>query len=75
MAGGTGAKLLLTNLNAAQSGNYSVIVSNIVGSMVSSNAVLEVQAEVPRRLGTSRMTTSAFSSTARRADRLRRRDE
>jgi hypothetical protein len=55
VAHGTGARLLLTNLNVSQSGNYSVIVSNIVGGMVSSNAVLGVQTEVPRRLGTSRI--------------------
>jgi Immunoglobulin domain len=55
VAGGTGSRLLLTNVNASQAGTYSVIVSNIAGSMVSSNAVLGVQTEVPRRLGTSRI--------------------
>ena len=55
VAGGTGSRLLLTNVNVAQAGIYFVSVTNIAGSAVSSNAVLGVQTEVPRRLGTGRI--------------------
>ncbi|MEO8426050.1 MAG: immunoglobulin domain-containing protein [Verrucomicrobiota bacterium] len=55
VAGGTASRLLLTNVNVSQSGNYSVTVSNISGSVTSLNAVLAVQTQVPRRLGTSRI--------------------
>jgi hypothetical protein len=38
--GATSSSLVLTNLQMSDAGNYSVIVSNITGSLVSSNAYL-----------------------------------
>jgi hypothetical protein len=55
LSGQTNASLLLTNLTVAQSGPYSVLVSDTSGSTVSSNATLTVQSNVPRRLGTGRL--------------------
>ena len=55
LGGATDSRLVLTNLMVAQSGNYSVIVSNIAGRMISSNAVLAVETNVTRRLGTGRI--------------------
>jgi len=42
LAGASGSALPLTNLQATNAGNYSVIVSNSVGSTISSNAYLTV---------------------------------
>jgi len=44
IAGATNATLTLTNLHAAQSGNYSVTITNAFGSITSSNVVLTVAA-------------------------------
>jgi hypothetical protein len=41
-SGATTASLTLTNVQPAQAGNYTVVVSNAVGSVTSSNAVLTV---------------------------------
>jgi len=63
----TGSSLTLTNLKRAHSGNYSVLVTNVAGSILSSNAVLNVH--VPQRLGTPQILpdgTMRFS--ARDAD-------
>src|SRR5436190_22057092 len=40
--GGTNRTLVLTNVAAAQSGSYSVRVSNVFGATVSSNAILNL---------------------------------
>ena len=48
IAGATNAILVLTNINRPASGVYSLIVSNSVGAVLSSNAVLRVL--VPQRL-------------------------
>ena len=40
--GATNATFTLTNVNSSESGNYSVLVTNINGSTLSSNAVLTV---------------------------------
>jgi hypothetical protein len=40
--GATGSSLILTNLQATNAGNYSVVVSNAYGSTTSSNAYLTV---------------------------------
>ena len=42
LAGASGSSLLLTNLQATNAGNYSVVVSNACGSTTSSNAYLTV---------------------------------
>jgi hypothetical protein len=42
IAGATGSSLILTNLQATNAGNYSVVVSNDCGSTTSSNAYLMV---------------------------------
>jgi len=43
ISGATNANLVLSGVQFAQSGNYSVLVSNAVGWVASSNAVLTVQ--------------------------------
>jgi hypothetical protein len=42
ITGATTATLILTNVQAAQAGSYSVVVSNVAGSITSSNALLTV---------------------------------
>ncbi len=42
ITGATNSTLILTNLQSAQSGTYTVVVTNLAGSMTSSNAVLNV---------------------------------
>ena len=42
IAGATNVSLTLANVQLTQAGNYSVVVSNLIGSAVSSNAVLTV---------------------------------
>jgi len=46
LTGGTNSNLVLTNLQTAQAGDYSVVVSNAFGSVTSSNALLTIQ-ELP----------------------------
>ena len=43
LAGATDSSLILTNLRAADAGNYDVVVSNFYGSAVSSSAMLTVR--------------------------------
>ena len=50
VAGATGATLNLTNVTPADSGSYTVVVTNSVSSVTSSVAVLTVQAANPGRL-------------------------
>jgi hypothetical protein len=42
IAGATNTTLTLTNVQASQAGNYTVLVTNLFGSLLSSNAVLTV---------------------------------
>jgi hypothetical protein len=49
----TNATLVLTNVQISQSGNYVVLVSNVVGSVSSSNAVLTVVLPPPAPIITS----------------------
>jgi hypothetical protein len=42
LAGATNSVLLLTNLSVAQSGSYSILVSNFVGAVLSQPVLLEV---------------------------------
>jgi subtilase family serine protease len=42
LAGATNATLTLTNVQLSQAGNYAVLVTNVYGSVTSSNAVLMV---------------------------------
>ncbi|MGA2243795.1 MAG: immunoglobulin domain-containing protein [Verrucomicrobiota bacterium] len=54
LAGATGPTLTLTNVQPAQAGDYSVLLWNSAGSVLSSNAVLTVVvAEPPTILGQS----------------------
>src|SRR5206468_2375479 len=46
-SGATTASLTLTNVLPAQAGNYTVVVSNAVGSVTSSNALLTVTPVLP----------------------------
>jgi hypothetical protein len=55
VSGATNASLLLTNLTSEQAGPYGVVVTNLAGSVVSSNATLTVQSGAPRRLGIERL--------------------
>jgi hypothetical protein len=50
IAGATGTVLNLTNITTADSGNYSVVVTNSVGAVTSNVAVLTVAAANPGRL-------------------------
>ena len=43
LAGATNVSLQLTNVQSVQAGNYSVFVTNLFGSVLSSNAALTVQ--------------------------------
>jgi len=45
LPGATGPSLTLFNVQPTNAGNYSVIVSNLAGSRISSNAVLQVLAD------------------------------
>jgi hypothetical protein len=47
LAGATSTALYLTNVQVTQSGNYTVVVSNAIGSTVSSNGVLSVKLSAP----------------------------
>ncbi len=47
VSGAAAATLILANVQLAQSGTYSVVVSNAAGSVTSSNAVLTVTPVVP----------------------------
>lgn len=42
LPGATGTTLAVTNMNAALAGNYQVVVNNVFGTLVSSNAVVSV---------------------------------
>ena len=42
IAGATGSSLALSNVQPAQAGSYSVLVTNVAGSVISSNAVLTI---------------------------------
>jgi hypothetical protein len=46
----TNRSLALTNLQPVQAGNYSVVVSNVAGTVTSSNAILTLGPDVPRIL-------------------------
>jgi len=49
LGGATNASLAFTNVTRTNSGTYTVVVTNVAGSITSSNAVLLVH--VPQRLG------------------------
>jgi glucose/arabinose dehydrogenase/alpha-tubulin suppressor-like RCC1 family protein/sugar lactone lactonase YvrE len=50
LSGATSPALLLTNVQASSAGNYSVLVSNVAGSVISSLAALQVVPSSPRIL-------------------------
>lgn len=43
LAGATGSSLTLTNLQASDAGEYAVVVTNVAGAVLSSNAILAVR--------------------------------
>ena len=47
IGGATNTSLILTNVQLSQAGNYTVLVSNVYGSTLSSNAVLTVNVPPP----------------------------
>jgi alpha-tubulin suppressor-like RCC1 family protein len=47
LAGATNSVLLINNVQAAQAGNYAVTITNVVGSVTSSNAALAVNLPPP----------------------------
>jgi len=47
VSGATTATLTVANVSLAQAGNYSAIVSNVAGSVASSNASLTVLPTLP----------------------------
>ena len=59
LSGSTASTLTISNLSAANAGTYSVIVSNSLGSVLSSNAVLSVAREMPAGI----TLTSLYSFT------------
>jgi hypothetical protein len=65
VAGATNTSLTLTNVQFGQAGNYAVLVTNTVGSILSSNAVLAVNPPVPPTITSqpTNLTVFAGSST------------
>jgi hypothetical protein len=63
IAGATGSSLVLNNVQASQAGNYSVVVTNILGSATSSNALLTVNfpPATIRVVSTNAVTGAYFS--------------
>ncbi|MGP8218816.1 MAG: immunoglobulin domain-containing protein [Limisphaerales bacterium] len=47
LVGATNASLILTNVQTTNAGTYYVIVTNVAGSLTSSNATLTVQVAIP----------------------------
>jgi hypothetical protein len=62
IAGATGALLTLSNVTRFSSAAYSVVVSNVYGSVTSSNASLMVR--VPQRLGYPALTNNSVNVTS-----------
>jgi len=62
LAGQISSTLALSNLTLPQSGNYSVVVSNSIGSLPSSTAVLSVQASISQWAAAYGVSTS-YSAT------------
>ena len=68
LAGATGATLTLTNLQAANAGLYSVVVTNFFGSATSTNATLTLKSPPsflahPQSLTVLKGTNASFSVT------------
>ena len=51
LSGATDRELVLTNVQAGQAGNYSVMVTNVAGWVLSSNALLTVVTSMPAPAG------------------------
>ncbi len=69
LAGQTGSSLVLANVNAADAGTYSVVVSGVCGNAVTNSASLTVNANVvvasaPVSLTNCPGTSASFSVTA-----------
>lgn len=62
----TNSLLMLTNVSHTNAGVYAVLVTNLYGSMLSSNATLAVQ--VPQQLSGAKLTGGVFKLTAGYAD-------
>jgi hypothetical protein len=62
----TNSSLLLANVGNTNAGVYAVLVTNLYGSKLSSNATLTVQ--VPQQLSAAQLTAGVFKLTAGYAD-------
>jgi len=68
LAGATNTSLNLTNVQTTKAGNYSVVITNVAGSVTSSNAVLTVNvppviAQQPVNVTTNAGSSATFSVT------------
>lgn len=63
VSGGRSATLTISNVQAAHAGNYTVIVTNSLGSATSSVAVLTVRAVAPRITSQPTSQTPCFGDT------------
>jgi hypothetical protein len=55
LAGGTGSSYARTNVQYAQAGNYSVVVSKLAGSMIGSNGLLSILTAFPAQFQSAAM--------------------
>ena len=62
LAGASSPSLTITNVQTAEAGDYTVVVSNSVGSIISSSAHLALQvASAPLSLSTPRLANGGFA--------------
>ena len=64
MSGATSSTLTLTNVQASDTGNYTVVVTNVAGSVTSEVATLTVTnpaPPAPPSIGAAGMTTNGFT--------------
>jgi hypothetical protein len=64
LSGATSSNLTLTNVQASDTGNYTVVVTNVAGSVTSAVAMLTVTnpaPPAPPSLGAAGMTTNGFA--------------
>ena len=70
IVGATNTTLMLTNVQASQAGNYQVLVTNLFGSLLSSNAVLTVTLDhfAWNQIPSPRFANAAFAATIQARD-------